>query len=269
MNNIYFVEQNFEPIYINPITEKPYDDSWILLKLVDDDSFYIMNGNGGSDLFRLIISKKCDDWNYRIFDFIGYESSYNKQIIISIDNKDFEDAKEVYKGHSFKDRFLRNYEKKVLVHSTTLSGFEGIMQDKMLKSWNILKAEGKIKEIAPIGKVLGDHIEYSDYIMFTNGGVNGEVVVNSKMKDKIIMDVDEYYKPGARLYFDAELIAKDGLLIRDGAHLKVKDTLPIDKYLIWYATGENIDMKNLNITPANFSKLADEQFEEYFYIKLM
>ena len=27
-----------------------------------------------------------------------------------------------------------------------------------------------------------------------------------------------------------------GLLIRDGAHLKVKDRLPIDKYLIWTAT---------------------------------
>ncbi len=41
---------------------------------------------------------------------------------------------------------------------------------------------------------------------------------------------------GVRLYFDAAKIAKDGLLVRDGAHLKVTDTLPIDKYLIWTDT---------------------------------
>lgn len=38
------------------------------------------------------------------------------------------------------------------------------------------------------------------------------------------------------MYLDAAKISKDGLLMRDGAHLKVKDTLQIDKYLIWTDT---------------------------------
>lgn len=138
----------------------------------------------------------------------------------------------------------------------------------MLKSWNILKVEEKIKESHPIGKSLGDPIEYSDYIMFTNGGVTGEIVVNSKMRRKITMNINEEYKPGARLYFDADLIAKDGLLIRDGTHLKVKDMLPLDKYLLWYATLDNINLNQLQVTPANFSKMADTEFENQFSINL-
>ena len=267
MKNIHFVNPSFEPTYINPITGKPYDGKWIFLELVDDNSFYIFNG-GNDFVFRLAISKKSDDWQYRIFDFIEYESSYGKQIILSIDNNDYEEAKEIYKNHSFTDRFLRKNEKRILVHSTTLFGFNSILKDKMLKSWKILKSEGKIKEAYPIGKLLGDHEEYSDYIMFTNGGVTGEIIVNSKMKEKVTMNINEEYEPGARLYFDADLIANDGLLVRDGAHLKVKDMLPLDKYLLWYATIDNINLNQLQITPANFSKTADKEFENQFFIKL-
>jgi hypothetical protein len=54
---------------------------------------------------------------------------------------------------SFKNSFLREYEKRILVHSTTLFGFNSILNDKMLKSWNILRSEGKIEETHPIGKL--------------------------------------------------------------------------------------------------------------------
>lgn len=104
--------------------------------------------------------------------------------------------------------------------------------------------------------------------MFTNGGVTGEIIVNSKIKEKIIMNINEEYKPGARLYFDADLIAKDGLLVRNGAHLKVRDMLPLGKYLIWYATSDNVNVSELKVTPANFSKIAGKQFEEQFSINL-
>lgn len=267
IRDIYFVKEHFIPTYINPITEKPYDDKWIFLELVNEDSFYMFNG-GNDYVFRLVISKKCNDWQYRIFDFIQYELSYDKQIIISINNKDYEEAKRVYKGHSFKDKFLRDYEKSILVHSTTSIGFNSILDDRMLKSWNILKAEGKITKCYPIGKLLGDPIEYSDYIMFTNGGVTGEIIVNSKIKGKIIMNTNEEYKPGARLYFDAGLIARDGLLVRDGAHLKVKDNLQLSKYLLWYATEDNVDLGKLKITPAIFSNIADKEFQNQFSIRL-
>lgn len=98
--------------------------------------------------------------------------------------------------------------------------------------------------------------------------MTGEIIVNSKIKGKITMNINEEYKPGARLYFDADLIAKDGLLVRDGAHLKVRDMLPLGKYLLWYATLDNINLNQLQVTPANFSKIADKEFEKRFSINL-
>ncbi|WP_026477097.1 hypothetical protein [Alkaliphilus transvaalensis] len=267
MSGIHFVDGKFKPSYINPITGMPYDVNWIFLEVTDDDSYNLFSG-GNANVLRLAISKKCDSWQYRVCDFIEYELSYGKHIILSISKDDYEDAKQVYKEHSFKDNFLRPYEKNILVHSTTLDGFKSILQDKALKSWNMLKQEGTINESKPIGALLGDHEEYSDYIMFTHGGVTGEIIVNSKHHGRIIMSKNEEYVPGARLYFDAELIAKDGLLIRDGGHIKVKNNLPLEKYLMWYATIDNIDMKGLKITPYNFAMESDKEFERLFSIEL-
>ncbi len=52
-----------------------------------------------------------------------------------------------------------------------------------------------------VGYYLGDPVELRDYILFANG-VTGEIVVNSKQKNRIEMDVDSEYITGARLYFD-------------------------------------------------------------------
>lgn len=93
------------------------------------------------------------------------------------------------------------------------------------------------------------------------GGVSGEIVVNSKQTGKIVMDINAEYETGARLYFDAEKIAKDGLLVRDGAHVKVKDCLPLEPYLIWIATWDNVGLESPISTPRIFAKLSDENFE--------
>ncbi len=67
----------------------------------------------------------------------------------------------------------------------------------MLKSFNRLGIPGE-----PIGVKLGDPKDFSDYIMF-GGGVIPGIVVNSKQKGMITMNVNEDYMPGARFYFDA------------------------------------------------------------------
>lgn len=93
------------------------------------------------------------------------------------------------------------------------------------------------------------------------GGVSGEIAVNSKQLGKIVMDIDAEYKTGARLYFDAEKIARDGLLVRDGAHVKVKDCLPLEPYLIWIATWDKVGLESQISTPRIFTELSDEKFE--------
>ena len=77
------------------------------------------------------------------------------------------------------------------------------------------------------------------------------------------MDINAEYKTGARLYFDADKIAKEGLLVRDGAHMKVKDFLPLEPYLIWVATWDSIGLESQLSTPKIFAELSNEKFNDF------
>ncbi len=110
-------------------------------------------------------------------------------------------------------------------------------------------------------------IDYSDYIMFNNGGYYSELVVASKEKGYIDMDIHAKYTPGGRFYFDAKKIATDGLLTRDGAHLKVRDCLEIKKYLLYIATSEIVGLPD-ETTPFEFGTKSDKMFERKFGMKL-
>ena len=120
-----------------------------------------------------------------------------------------------------------------------------------------------MEEEYPIGIQLGDPADFSDYIMF-GGGVTGEIVVNSKQQGKIIMDINAEYQTGARLYFDAKSVAQDGLLVRDGCHLKVKDIMPLEPNLLFAATWDNIGIASQVSTPKIFSEKADEAFRRIY-----
>ena len=91
------------------------------------------------------------------------------------------------------------------------------------------------------------------------GGFWNEIVVSSKQKGYICMDADCDYTPGARFYFDTKQLIKDGLLVRDGAHYKIKHKLPLS-YSLFCASLDNINLKG-KITPKSFSAAADEAFE--------
>ena len=266
--SIYFVEKSFSQTKINPFQNNlPYTSEWIMLKLLETASFKQYTGGGKDGIFQLVITKKNIDWEYRIFDFIQYEEYHKNNMIIAVDSEDLNIAKEKYQGHSYDDNFLRVYEQQILMHTTTKDSYEMIIEDNCLKSWNLLKKEIKLAEEKPIGELLGDPFDYSDYIMFSNGGAGAERVISSKQKGYIEMSLDTPYVTGARFYFDCEAIAKDGLLIRDGAHLKVRSKLPLKKYLLWTATPDALGISE-NITPRVFAETADQSFQNKFGIIL-
>lgn len=62
------------------------------------------------------------------------------------------------------------------------------------------------------------------------------------------------------MYFDAQKIAADGKLVRDGLHYKVKDYLPLNPYLLGTATKDNVDLPDMECSPVNFSQAADKMF---------
>ena len=247
-----FTESN-----INPLTKSKYDSSWLVMMLSSSIDTSTIVGSSNGCAYTIKISKQLhDDWKMAVGDFIGYCNANNLNGILALTENEYNEVKNFYISHSYNDKSLRSYEPTVLVHSTSSKNWIQIQKDGMLKSWNKLNTFEK----EPIGKQLGDPEHFSDYVMF-GSGASGEIVVNSKQSGKIIMDIDTEYKPGARLYFDAEKIAKDGLLIRDGAHIKVKNYLPLEPYLIWAATWNNVGLESPISTPRIFTELSDEMFE--------
>ncbi len=265
---IYYADNAFNELKNNPFNNgKTYDNTWMVLRLIDDAPFLQYTGTGDGEAFQFVLTKKNIDWQYRIMDCINYESELGKNLIVAVNSTDLDEAKAIYKGHSNSDSYLRYYERPVLVHSTTPEGYKNILKCGCLKSWSILKNEGAINKQKPIGSFLNDPEDYRDYIMFNNGGFSVELVISSKQKGFICMDKNAEYTAGARLYLDAAKVAEDELLVRDGAHLKVKDILQLDKYLIWTATPGILGI-NAVTTPITFGKTADEAFEQLFGITL-
>lgn len=246
---------------INPITGHEYDNSWIILMLTDSPDYQQMSGSSNGCAYTIKVSRKqYKDWKMAVGDFIGFCKANEKNAILVMSEAELKSAKNHYEGHRYNEPFLRENESTVLVHSTPMNSWKQIKRDGMLKSWNILKTQKVITEEQPIGIQLGDPTDFSDYIMF-GGGVTGEIVVNSKQQGKIVMDTNAEYLTGARLYFDGKRIAQDGLLVRDGCHLKVKDMLPLRPYLIWVATWETIELESQVSTPKIFAEQADRKFQ--------
>ena len=246
---------------INPITGCGYDSSWIVLMLTGSEEYQFMCGSRNGCAYTIKVSRaKCDDWKMAVGDFISFNEANEKNIILVMTELEYKAVRAYYEGHSYNEPFLRKGEPLVLVHSTPMHSWKKINRQGILKSWNKLKAERLLEEQYPIGIQLGDPADFSDYIMF-GGGVTGEIVVNSKQQGKIVMDINAEYLTGARLYFDAKRMAQDGLLVRDGCHIKVKEALPLEPYLMFTATWENVGLESQVSTPKIFAKMADEAFK--------
>ena len=258
---MFYRVDRLSEISVNPISRQAYDNSWVVLMLTDALDYQQICGSINGGAYTIKISRsRYKNWEMAVGDFIDFSEVNNKNAILVMSKSDFNAAESRYKGHRFNERFLRDDEPAVLIHSTPMKNWEQIKRDGMLMSWNMLKSEKAVTEEQPIGTLLGDPKDFRDYIMF-GGGTAGEIVVNSKQQGKIVMDTDAKYLTGARLYFDAEKMARDGLLVRDGCHLKVKDMLPLNKYLIWAATWETIGLESQISTPKIFSEQADKSFQ--------
>ncbi len=248
----------------DPVTRQGYDNSWIILMLTDSYDYEQMCGSSDGGAYTIKLSRsQYKNWKMAVGDFIDFSKANGKNAILVMSDEDLKAAESHYKGHRYNEPFLRDDEPSVLIHSTPMNNWDKIKCDGMLKSWNKLKSEKVIAEERPIGTWLGDPMDFSDYIMF-GSGTTGEIVVNSKQQGRIVMDTNAEYLTGARLYFDAKRMAEDGLLIRDGCHLKVRDMLPLKTYLIWAATWETIGLASQMSTPKIFSELADKQFQQIY-----
>lgn len=214
-------------------------------------------------IYTLKISKNFEYWYYDLCDLIDFYHNSNVEVILDAESLDIALARSLYGNHRYDERCLREYETNPLVHSTPIENLESILNDGVLKSWNTLKSEKQDWEQKPIGALLGDIDDFSDYIMLSAISQNNEVVIASKQKRQINTDVNQLYQPGARFYLDTQKLANDGLLLRDGEHIKVKNCIPLDKYLIWYSTTEKLELPQ-NSTPKEFFEISNNRFFELY-----
>ena len=111
------------------------------------------------------------------------------------------------------------------------------------------------------GALLGDIADFSNYVMLSGINQNNEIITASKSNGVISTDTHQQYVAGARFYLDAKKLATDGKLLRDGAHIKVKDYIDLKKYMICYLTPEILGISEIT-TPKDFFELSNKVFEK-------
>lgn len=237
------------------------DGTWMRFELSDSSDGQMRCGRDEKGVYANVVSRALAAWPMRLGDMIGYARQRGKNVLAVMAQADWTRAQRVYAGHRFDDRTLRVDEPSVLVHSTTRENGESILRDGYIQCWNRLRREKRGWEAQPIGAALGDPEDFRDYVMFSGGEVSGEIVVSSKQAGRIVMDPHMPYRTGMRLYVDAQRIAHDGLLVRDGMHMKVADRLPLAPYLLFAATWENAGLAGERSTPQAFTQAANRAFE--------
>lgn len=213
--------------------------------------------------YTLKISKKYRYWYYDLCDLMDFYANSDVRVECDINCSDMQLARKLYENHKYNECFLRDNESLVMVHSTTKQNAEGILKDNLIKSWNQLNTEKHDCYYKPIGYLLGDIPDFANYVMLSDFYENNEIVTASKNKGVINTDINQRYCAGARFYLDAKKLAENGLLLRDGAHVKVRDYIDLNEYLIWYSTPDKLGI-NENTTPKEFFYLSNTRFIKMF-----
>lgn len=262
---IYVADSRWYPTDTNPFKEDgTYGSDWSAF-IYDLDISYFTNVYPDAKLHVLRFSPAADKEHIRFFDFLSYELSYNRNVIIKVSKGiSAEDLLTQYKTAPHEITF-RSTDEEYMVHSTSLLTWEYIKKDKSLLSPNMLKADGR--EVMEIGlKPMLEPPDYSDYIMLDVLNGCGELVVNSRQLGYVCTDPNALYTPGIRLYFDVRKMIRDNIAVRDGLHLlKVKNCLPLADYLLAAISSEDFQ-EEMKWTPTLFTEKANQLFfDRYVY----
>jgi len=222
-------------------------------------------GKSSCGCYAVTLNPNNIDFLDRLNDFICYETSYNRSVLISVPDGHFDML--MINEQSDIENLIRPYDPAYLVHSTTLPSYEKIKKSEFLKSAALLNNEG-IKTTAIGFTPLGEPSDYLDYVMFApmeGFGSGSEMVVNSHLRGYACFNPDAEYIPQARMYFDTHKIISDGLAVRDGVHsIKILNKIPLHPYLVMVVFGNDILLpKHKSFwTPTLFNEKANEYFNQ-------
>jgi GrpB-like predicted nucleotidyltransferase (UPF0157 family) len=256
---------NVEILSSDWIENKPLDEPkrFSLIKTDLNISGFMM-GKSPCGCYAITVNPHADDFSDRLFDFIRYENSHDRQVLIF--SPEYDVSSLIHNPPKIET--TRPYAPLYAVHSTLLTFYEQIIKDGYLKSTARLRNEGV--ERKAIGFTpLGEPEDYLEYIMFApvdGFGSGSEMVINSHLRGEACFDPESSYTPQARMYFDAKRIIADGLAVRDGVHfLKVYNKLDISKYLLLTVFEKDVPLPNDKNywTPTSFTEAANKYFLNY------
>lgn len=257
---IYYANSEWTPLQDNPFSiDGKYGENWSAF-IYDESIQYYSNVIENTKVYCLKVSPDLDRDFQRIKDFVNYEASNHRNIIVKVNEKLKPIIQRIISIKDTKSsNTIRKSDPRWLVHSTTKESWKEIQKLGCLYAPSELKRKNII--VNEIGlKALMEPNDYSDYIMLDILNGCGEIVVNSRRLGYVCIDPNIPYNPGARLYFDGHKIIKDGLAVRDGLHiLKVKNELPLNKYLAMAIT-EDMSLSKEIWTPTTYTEWANEYF---------
>lgn len=256
---IYVADEKWFPTNDNPYSlDGAYGSNWSSF-IYDESIGFYSNIYPNTRVYTLRVSSKIDTNYERLFDFLNYEISYGRNVIIKFPKDINADRVLSLFKESDKKVVFRNTDSPYMVHSTTTENWKSIQKTGALLSPNMLRKSGQV--IHEIGlRPMLEPDDYSDYIMLDALEGCGELVVNSRQLGYVCTDPDRPYMPGVRLYFDVRKMMQDRMVVRDGLHiLKVKHRLPLERYLIAAITTQVLDTKKV-WTPTTFTNAANQFF---------
>ncbi len=84
---------------LNPDTGLPYDNSWIVFSLKDENYRMRVGGEKGR-AYVLNVGKYHLNWKMALGDFIDYHKTARHKIVLALRQDALDDALNSYKGHS-------------------------------------------------------------------------------------------------------------------------------------------------------------------------
>ena len=260
MEGVFLAPEGYSADDTNPFTpDGRYDRSWTILAVDESVEGMLLQRRSAHGCYAVFMTPQYAFFDELFADFIQYEVAHGRKVILVSDK-----VPDLAFKTRYKEAVVRVSDPRFLVHGTTISAYERICADGLLKSHNRLQSEGIF--VCPIGfAALGEPDDYLDHIMFSGGGVAPELVVHSRAFGRPSYDMHAPYVPQVRLYFDGHKVVRDGLMVRCVAPM-VFDSLPLEGYLIKAVVASDLRLPEGEScwTPLSFSAAADVYVEGLF-----
>jgi len=226
----------------------------------DGDSFF--TGPVAPGLYGIQIERGRTGIAARLADYARYKARHHRRVILSgpVDTDWVGFAAGALRTTPA-EHLPRPSNPKVLVHSTTRASWPAIAESGDLRSLARLRSKGVA--LPGVGlRDLGEPADYADYVMLRLcDSIASELVVASEQTGRLTIDASAPYRPGVRIYLDAQRIIVDALGVRDGVHAKVRDHLLLADYMIDHISVENVTRDgNSPWTPRAFLAAANTAF---------